>query len=256
MKTIIFNIPFLNDTYKKGLDLIISKSAIGQSSYFCFANAHMVVESHKSHDFLIVLNNAEGVFMDGMPIVLVNKWFNNDSLSERIAGMDCVGDLIKITEKKSIPIFFYGSTEENLIKLKHHIDTYFPKLIVKGYFSPPFRPLTEREMEEHSEIINNSGAKIVFVSLGCPKQEIWMNKMHNKINCVMLGVGNAILTFAELEKRAPLWMQKSGLEWLFRFALEPKRLFKRYIIGNVHFLYLLVLEFKKRFFLKSVNTLP
>lgn len=248
MKTIIFNIPFLTGRYKEGIDFIVKKSGLAQSSYFCFANAHMVIEARKNKEFLSVLKSAEGVFMDGMPIVFANKWINSDSLSERIAGMDCVGDIIKIAEKNLIPIFFYGSTTENLIKLKHHIDTYFPKLIVTGYLSPPFRSLTEGEMDEHSEIINNSGAKIVFVSLGCPKQEIWMNKMHNKINCVMLGVGNAILTFAELEKRAPLWMQKSGLEWLFRFVLEPKRLFKRYLIGNVHFLYLIVLEIKKRIF--------
>jgi N-acetylglucosaminyldiphosphoundecaprenol N-acetyl-beta-D-mannosaminyltransferase len=250
MKSVIFNIPFLSGKYKQGLDFIINKSALGQSSYFCFANAHMVIEAHKSKEFLGVLKNAEAVFMDGMPVVFANRWLNRDKHSERFAGMDCVVDIIKISKENSIPVFFYGSTQENLLKLKNFIDTNFADLQVKGYYSPPFRPLTEREVDKHAEIINNSGAKIVFVSLGCPKQEIWMNKMYNKINCVMLGLGNAILTFAELEKRAPVWMQKSGLEWLFRFALEPKRLFKRYLIGNVHFLYLIVLEIKKRIFRK------
>jgi len=118
----------------------------------------------------------------------------------------------------------------------------FPKLIIAGLFSPPFRKLSESEENEIVKKINYSNASLIFVALGCPKQEIWMKRMKGKINGVMVGVGGAFPVYAGITKRAPLWMQKTSLEWLFRMIQEPGRLWKRYLVTNSKFIFLSLIE--------------
>ena len=117
-----------------------------------------------------------------------------------------------------------------------------------GAIAPPFRPLAEEELSTHIGQINRSGAHLVLVSLGCPKQEKWMSAHSGKINAVLLGVGGAFAVTAGLQKRSPVWMQKLGLEWLHRLLQEPSRLFKRYFITNTKFIFLLLKEIIKRKF--------
>jgi N-acetylglucosaminyldiphosphoundecaprenol N-acetyl-beta-D-mannosaminyltransferase len=161
---------------------------------------------------------------------------------ERVAGMDLLPDLLSLSSEHSIPIFFYGSTEEVLSQTQEYIKTYYPKIPFTGVYSPPFRPLTVDEECEVIDKINTSGARIIFVSLGCPKQEKWMASMKGRINGVMIGIGGALPVLLGVQKRAPRWMRKCGLEWLFRLLQEPKRLFKRYFYTNTKFIYLILRE--------------
>lgn len=212
-----------------------------KSSYVCVANIHMTIEAWLQSKFAGVVNAADIVTPDGMPLIPSLKLLYGLD-QERVSGMDLLPDLIAEAEKKKLSIFFYGSTSDVLNKISARIKREHPALSIAGAYSPPFRDLSEDEEGEIVERINNSGANIVMVALGCPKQEFWMARHKGKINAVMIGLGGAFPVYAGVQKRAPVWMQKSSLEWLFRLCQEPRRLFKRYFVTNTLFIILLLRE--------------
>lgn len=217
-------------------------------SYVCFANSHMVIEGHRDSKFAKQVNAATLVLADGMPVAR-SCFFLFEKKQERIAGMDFMPRLLASLNKepeKKYRVFFYGSTPQVLNALKERIENKYRNVIVAGAESPPFRSMNQNECEAYVDTINLADPHIVFVSLGCPKQEKWMATHYKKINAVLLGVGGAFLTTAELQKRAPGWMQKTSLEWLFRFVQEPRRLFKRYLITNSIFLFLISKSWLKK----------
>ena len=212
-----------------------------KSSYVCVANVHMTVEAKRDKEFREVVNNADLVTPDGMPLVYALRLLYG-LRQERVAGMDLMPDLIKESEKRGFSVFFFGSTRDVLDRILKRIESEFPALRVAGSYSPPFKPLEDLDLDRIAEMIEESGPNIVFVSLGCPKQERFMAMMKGKINAVMIGVGGAFPVFAGLKKRAPGWMQKAALEWLYRLIQEPQRLTLRYAYTNTLFLYLLARE--------------
>lgn len=214
------------------------------SSYTCVANVHMLVEAQLDGSFADIVKGADIVTPDGIPLCWSLKLLYGIS-QERIAGMDLLPEVLKLAVNKRISVYFYGGTEETLRKSDQYLKQKFPDLVVAGMYSPPFRLLNKTEEEDIVNKINNSGAGIVFVVLGCPKQEKWMAAMKGRINAMMIGVGGAVNVVVGIHKRAPSWMQKSGLEWLFRLIQEPGRLFKRYAVTNSIFLLMLVREFVK-----------
>jgi N-acetylglucosaminyldiphosphoundecaprenol N-acetyl-beta-D-mannosaminyltransferase len=207
--------------------------------YICVANVHMLVETYKDKEFAKIVNNAIITTPDGVPLTWGLKWLYGIR-QERVAGMDLLPDLLQAASQRQIPVFFYGSTQEVLSKAQAHAARHYSGIPYAGIYSPPFRTLTTEEEQEIIHAINASGAKIVFVSLGCPRQERWMASMKDRIKSVMIGVGAALPVLAGIQKRAPHWMQTLGLEWLFRFFQEPKRLFKRYLMANTIYIYLLI----------------
>ena len=223
--------------YQQALEEITLLAKHRMPSYACFANAHMTIEAHQSHEFQRYVNSATYVFADGMPLVFGLKWLYG-TRQERIAGMDLMADVLRVSDTEALSVFLYGSTPGALESLRQSISKNYPRAKLVGSISPPFRELSEDEFAEHRELINDSGAHIVLVGLGCPKQETWMAKNTININACLLGVGGAFGLYAGLAKRAPLWMRNMGLEWLYRFAQEPKRLFYRYATTNSRFLYL------------------
>ncbi|OZI08564.1 glycosyltransferase [Siphonobacter sp. BAB-5385] len=227
--------------YSTIVDEIISLAASSTSSYTCVANVHMLVEAYNDPLFATVVNDASIVTSDGMPLAWCFKLLYNVN-QDRVAGMDLLPDLIKICCKKDIPIFVYGGTSPMLQRSAEFFRKNFPTLKVAGMYSPPFRPLTPQEDLDVIDMINSSGAGLVFVALGCPKQEKWMASMHGKINASMIGIGGALPVFVGMQKRAPVWMQKTSLEWLYRLGQEPKRLFKRYFVTNTTMILLLIKE--------------
>ena len=157
--------------------------------------------------------------------------------------MDALLDLLKRMEVENLPVYFYGGTQEMLDKTEIYIKQKYPNLRVAGLYSPPFRSLTEAEEYEIAAKINAASPSIVFVFLGCPQQEKWVATMKGKINAVMAAIGGALPVAIGMKKRAPKWMRNFGLEWLFRFFQEPRRLFKRYLTTNSLFVWLMVKEF-------------
>jgi N-acetylglucosaminyldiphosphoundecaprenol N-acetyl-beta-D-mannosaminyltransferase len=212
-----------------------------KSSYVCVANVHMLVEAHWSKSFQQVVNEADIVTPDGMPLAKSFKTLYGIE-QERVDGMSLLPLLLSKAVEENLAVYFYGSSTQIIEHTKAFINKDYPSLNVVGMYSPPFRYLTEAEENAVIDRIANSGSNIVFVALGCPKQEQWMAEMKGRIPAVMVGIGGALPVLIGLQKRAPQWMQKNSLEWFYRFMQEPRRLFKRYLITNTTFLYLLFKE--------------
>lgn len=221
--------------YEESLNQLIAYAKERRKGYACFTNVHMTIEAYHDKSFAEDVNNATFVFPDGMPLVKTLKWFYGIE-QDRVAGMDVMPDLIRIASNNNLKLFFFGTTPELLEKIRLKIEKDFPKTDVVGLFSPPFNEPLNNDL--YIEMINSSGANLVFVALGCPKQEKWMAQNSPKINAMLLGVGGAFPVFAGVASRAPLFMQNAGLEWLYRLYQEPKRLFKRYLFTNSMYLFL------------------
>ncbi|EMR03944.1 WecB/TagA/CpsF family glycosyltransferase [Cesiribacter andamanensis] len=223
--------------YKDYISEILELAAARKSSYVCCANVHMLMEAYQKPAFKQVVNRADIVTPDGRPLsILMNLQYKLKQ--ERACGMDLFPDILRDAGKRGLSVFFYGSTNEVLAAITQKAKAEFAGLRIAGSYSPPFRRLTAEEDKQVVKMINGSGAHLVFVSLGCPKQEKWMYEHKGVIHGCMLGLGQAFLTYAGLEKRLPKWARDLSLEWAYRLYLEPGRLWKRYLVGNSKFLWL------------------
>jgi N-acetylglucosaminyldiphosphoundecaprenol N-acetyl-beta-D-mannosaminyltransferase len=221
-------------TWDEAVGQITRWGAAHESRYVCICNVHSVVTTTSDVEFKIAVNNADMATPDGAPIAWALRQFGYAS-QERINGPDLMMKYLAEAERLGQTVFFYGSTDATLAKLRVALAKLFPGLRIGGTYSPPFRSLSLEEDEEIVEMINGSGANVVFVGLGCPKQEKWMAEHRGRINAVMIGVGAAFDYHAGVIKRAPIWWQRNGLEWLYRLGSEPRRLFKRYMVTNTLF---------------------
>ena len=236
--------------YSDFVSEILSYAKERRSAYACVANVHMFIEAYKNETFNSIINEADIITPDGVPLC----WWlrlKYGIKQQRVAGMDLLPDLLIEMEKKELKVYFYGGSDALINQTGIHLKQHYPLLQVVGLKSPPFRELTEEEEERSINEINSSEAQLVFVILGCPRQEKWMASMKGRINAMMVGVGGALPVLIGMQKRAPKWMQRSGLEWFYRLAQEPARLFKRYAITNTLFLYLLSKDFIRSLFLKK-----
>lgn len=241
----IFSFNFFVQPLLKATSDILELAKNKQSSYACLTNVHMLVEAKKDTEFSKVLQEADLAVLDGMPLCWSMKLLQGLS-PERIAGRHLMHEVIKDSIYQKQSIFIYGSKPNTLETAKNYFYSTYKGIQIAGVYAPPFRPLTEAEDLEVIQLITQSGASIVFVALGCPKQEKWMAKMKGKIPAVMLGIGIALEVLTGQQKSTPKWMETFGLEWLFRLCKEPRRLFKRYLTTNCAFLYLLMKEIIKK----------
>ncbi|HYD97612.1 MAG TPA: WecB/TagA/CpsF family glycosyltransferase [Noviherbaspirillum sp.] len=221
-------------SWEEALARITQWGAARESRYVCICNVHSVVTTTNDVEFKIAVNNADMATPDGAPIAWALRRLGHPS-QERINGPDLMLKYLAEAERLDQSVFFYGSTDSTLARLHAALSARFPGLRIVGSYSPPFRPLTRDEDEAIIRTINDSGANVVFVGLGCPKQEKWMADHRGRVNAVMVGVGAAFDYHAGVVKRAPLWWQQNGLEWLYRLGSEPRRLFKRYMVTNTLF---------------------
>lgn len=209
-------------------------------------NVHSVMSARRDPDLAGALGTAEVVTPDGMPLVWAMRVSGEDR-AERVTGIDVMTTAMAQGVDDGVGHFFYGSSPEVLDGLLGKLRESFPGIRVSGAISPPFRRLTHTEMSEHIRQIKDSKATVVWVGLGMPKQELWMHDVHQALPGVSLvGVGAAFDWFAGNKKRAPEWMQRSGLEWLYRLSREPKRLWRRYALNNPHFMMLLAASWLNR----------
>lgn len=188
------------------------------------------------------LNQLHLVVPDGQPVRWALNWLYGAQLRQRVYGPDLTLYVCEQAAERSLPVFFYGSTLEVLDRLVANLRERFPALQVAGFHSPPFRQLRTDEEHQIVQLIKESGAALTFVGLGCPKQETWVFEHLNYLDMPVLGVGAAFDFHAKRLTQAPEWMQERGLEWLYRFFQEPKRLWRRYVLLNPSFLGLLSLQ--------------
>lgn len=214
---------------------IIQLAKSKKPSYCCFANVHMTIEAYDNPSFAQQVNAADLVCADGMPLVTATRLLYKKEI-ERVAGMDMMPSVMEAAAKEGISVFFYGATQKVLDEIEERARKELPLLEIAGRFAPPFKQFSEEEKQEHLRMINASGAGIVLVALGCPKQEKWMAENSKHIHAVLLGVGAAFSVYANMRKRAPEWVRDLSLEWLFRLFQDPIRLFKRYCYTNSKFI--------------------
>lgn len=216
------------------------------SKVVCIANVHMLIEAHQNPLFGAVLHNADLVTPDGMPLVWMMR-FLGAVHQDRVAGIDVLKGVCKLAQVDDVSVYFMGSQASILKKMKLRLYREFPKLKIAGMTPLPFRPLTSDEDSTLIQFLNESGAGIVFVSLGCPKQETWMSQHKGKVSAVMVGLGGAFPVYAGIHKRAPEFLRKAGLEWFFRLIQEPHRLWKRYFTTIPLFLWLVAQQMLDEF---------
>jgi len=193
-----------------------------KGDYFCFANIHVVMESHRNPELKNILNNSAGNFPDGMGVAWTLKLLGN-KFKDRVRGADFMLRLCAYAVENNLKIFLYGNTEETLRTLRQKLQSLFPKIQIAGAISPPFHELTKEEDDAYVKEINNANPDILFVSLGAPKQEKWMAEHKGRIRAIQLGVGAAFSFITGSVREAPKWMQKSGLEWLYRLPQQPEK---------------------------------
>lgn len=226
-------------SWDEAISRIAGWAAHHQSRFVALCNVHSVVTASQEADFNKVITQADLALPDGAPVAwaLRREGF---SRQQRINGPDLMWRYLGVAEQLGQSVFFYGSSNDTLDRLMVRIKAAFPRLKIVGLESPPFRELTAEEDQAYVTQINQSGAHVVFVGLGCPKQEAWIANHRGRIKAVMLGVGAAFDYHAGTIQRAPVWMQKLGLEWLHRLASEPRRLARRYAVTNSVFVYRMV----------------
>jgi N-acetylglucosaminyldiphosphoundecaprenol N-acetyl-beta-D-mannosaminyltransferase len=206
----------------------------GESRYVCVATVHNAIESRQDPAFRSAMNEADLVTPDGMPLVWGLRLLQVRDAT-RVYGPDLTLALCRLARDEGIPVGFYGGTPRSVERLTTSLTLRFPGLKVAYRWSPPFRALTAEEDERACEEIRQSGARILFVGLGAPKQERWMAAHRGRLDLVMIGVGAAFDFLGGAKKQAPRWMQDAGLEWAFRLVREPRRLWRRYLYGNPRF---------------------
>ena len=221
-------------------DEAIEKSLVwareGQSRALFFAAVHMIMETVDEPAFLRQLNSAGTVFPDGMPLVWALHALGERS-AQRVCGPDFTALMLAAAEQAGVPVGFYGGSQVTLDALAATVRLRHPNLDVAYAESPPFRPLSPEEDLAVVDRIASSQARLLFVGLGCPKQEHWIMDHLGRVHAVMFAVGAAFDYIAGAKRRAPRWMQRSGLEWVFRFVTEPRRLAMRYLKHNPRFIF-------------------
>lgn len=239
-----------------GISKIDMKSALSQlerlilekkKGYVCVCPNHTIMESQKNLKLRNIVNSADMATPDGMSVVLASRMLGHREVKQ-VTGTDLMLAFSKLSSEKGYKHFYYGGTYGVPEKLAENMVNRFPKLKIVGTYSPPFRKLTEEEDKAIVEMINNVKPDVVWVGLGMPKQELWIGEHFGMIDApVMIGVGAAFDFISGKKKRAPKWMQKVGLEWLYRLLQEPKRLWRRNLYHPVFFFKLLlqVLGLKK-----------
>ncbi len=207
-----------------------------KGDYICVSNVHTTVMAYRDKAYRKVQNGGAMALPDGQPLSIVSRR-RGFSQAKRVPGPDLMPVILELSQETGYRHYFYGSTETILETLRAVLLRRYPKLQIAGMYSPPFRELTEQEDEEIVRRINESGADFVWVALGAPKQEWWMYRHRHRIKALMLGVGAAFDFTAGTTKRAPMWMQKLCLEWVFRILRDPGRMLPRYLNTNFAFVY-------------------
>jgi len=238
LKRSIFGVNYTPTDYEKASDVIIDKAKQRQSFGVSALAVHGLIECYNSQVLKDKVNKIDMLVPDGQPVRWAINSFYKENLKDRVYGPELTLHVLRKANNEKLNVFLYGSKQETLDKLSAFIQANFPEVSIVGVHADRFRDATQEEDKMDIERINQSSANIVLVGRGCPRQEIWVSDHLGKINAAMMAVGAAFDFHAGTVKQAPHWMQKAGLEWLFRLIIEPRRLWKRYLFTNSKFIYL------------------
>ena len=209
----------------------------GDGGYVCVSNVHGAIEAEDDPGYARLVNDADIVVPDGTPLVWMQRLQGSRDATQ-VRGPSLMPMLMKHAEAENLKVGFIGGLPEVLERMLARAGDEFPRLNIAYKYSPPFRVLSEDDEAGITREINEAGVQILFVGLGCPKQERWMAANRGAINAVMIGVGAAFDLYAGHLREAPRWISRLGMEWMFRLVQEPRRLFSRYLLVNPRFVWL------------------
>lgn len=232
----LFGVNVSETSYNEATDLIMQAARERQSMLVDHMPVHGLIEASQDPSLNEKMNHFDIVAPDGQPVRWVLNRFYKTNLSDRVYGPELMLRLCRQAEREGVSVYLYGSQPSVLENLQQNLIRQFPNLRIAGSESPPFRPLTPDEDQAAVARINHSGAGLVFLGLGCPKQEHFAYDHRHQIKGVQLCVGAAFDFHAGCKKMAPKWMQRNGLEWAFRLITEPRRLWQRYLRTNSLFM--------------------
>ena len=224
-------------SYDEAIDKIVELARAGSGGYVCVANVHVAIEARDDPKFEDLVNGADLVLPDGTPLVWMQRLQGNET-AQQVRGPSLMPMLMKHAEVENLKIGFLGGRPEILERVVARAKEDFPRLDIAFQQSPPFRQLTDEEKKETRQAINDSKVQILFVGLGCPKQERWMAENRDHVDAVTIGVGAAFDLYAGNIREAPPMISRLGLEWMFRLVQEPRRLFSRDLLVNPRFVWL------------------
>jgi N-acetylglucosaminyldiphosphoundecaprenol N-acetyl-beta-D-mannosaminyltransferase len=228
--------------YEGAVDLILRAAKERKTALVSALAVHGLMTGVFDHEQRFRLNHFDLLVPDGQPIRWVLNLLYSRSLPDRVYGPNLTLQICARAAEEGLPIYFYGSTPEILAALQSALEKQFPRLILAGMEPSKFRKLTEAEKVETAARIRDSGAAIVFVGLGCPRQEIFAYEFRDHFSMPILAVGAAFPFLAGTLPQAPLWMQNAGLEWAYRLMTEPRRLWRRYLMLNPVYAFLIALQ--------------
>lgn len=235
-KVDLFGLGVTPTTYEEASDTIIAAGKLRQPSVVSCHAVHAIVTFTSDAELRAKANSFEMITPDGQPVRWALNSLHNANLTDRVCGPKLTLELCRKAADAGVSIYLYGGSPTVVEQLKTNLEEAYPGLVVAGYESPPFRPLTPEEDEDMVARINASGAGLVFIGLGCPKQDLFAFEHRDRIQAVQLCVGAAFDFHAGAKAPAPDWMQKRGLEWFYRLMQEPRRLGGRYFTTNTVYL--------------------
>jgi N-acetylglucosaminyldiphosphoundecaprenol N-acetyl-beta-D-mannosaminyltransferase len=251
----LFGVGVSVTNYDETVDSIMSAASAGRGGVATFLAVHGIVSAVMDREYRQCVNRCQIVGPDGQPVRWALNRFHRAQLGDRVYGPEIMWRICKRCEEQGLSIFLCGSTRPVLALLASRFREAFPNLKLAGIESPPFRPMTPVENDELCDRISRSGASVVFVGLGVPRQEAFADANRHKIKAVQLCVGAAFDFHAGNKKTAPAFMQRYGLEWLFRLVQEPRRLWKRYLVTNSIFIGLVGYNWMRRLRRRRVGML-
>lgn len=216
-----------------------------RGKYICVSNVHTTVMSYENEEYRTIQNGAAMALPDGAPLSSYSRR-KGYKQAQRVTGPDLMLELFAISKEKGYRHYFYGATEETLQSMKEVLERDYPGIQIAGMYAPPFRALTPQEDAQIVAKINEARPDFIWIGLGAPKQEEWMYQHMGQLQGVLIGVGAGFDYLAGYIKRAPRWMQRMSLEWLYRLLQDPKRLWRRYFTSNVKFICLTRMDKKQR----------
>jgi N-acetylglucosaminyldiphosphoundecaprenol N-acetyl-beta-D-mannosaminyltransferase len=232
----VLGVPLALTDYQATIDWIEAMVAARERGYVCVAAVHTVMACQEDPELLSAVLGSQITVPDGQPLVWAMNALGHE-LTNRVYGPDLMAHCCERAATTGTRMFLYGGRDEDaLIQLANNLRERYPGLVIAGGYAPPFRPLTGEEEDALVEEINRSRADVVWVGIGVPKQEKWMAAMRGRLEApVLIGVGAAFDFHAGLVPQAPGWMQSIGMEWAYRLAQEPGRLWRRYLRYNPRF---------------------
>jgi len=234
-KVNIIGVPISAVNMKSAIEFTIENLENLKGQYICASNVHTTVMAHDDKEYLKAQSESIMSLPDGKPLSVVGRKKGYKEM-EKTTGYHYMQNILTDERLKNKKHFFLGSTKENLEIMQFKLKEQYPNINIVGCEPSKFREITEEEFNDLVNLINKSKADFLWIGTGAPRQEKLMNKLKNKVNCLMIGIGGAFNIISGKVNDAPMWMQNIGMEWFYRFLKEPKRLFKRYFITNTKFI--------------------